>query len=171
MTYRALANDGQVVWLSSVSHLTIDQESRQRVRGLETDVTAMKRAEAQARESEERFRLLSEASRDAVIVHTGGAIVEVNQAFCDHFAGRGRGAGAGGRGLHRAGVAPHRPGPAGGRATAPTSSRPASQRRSPRVRGPEPGDALPREFARVVVLTDITDLKARAARVVHDANS
>jgi diguanylate cyclase (GGDEF)-like protein/PAS domain S-box-containing protein len=172
VTYRALANDGQVVWLSSVSHLTIDQEGRQRVRGLETDVTAMKRAEAQARESEERFRLLSEASRDAVIVHTGGAIVEVNQAFCDHFGWSAAEAlalaaedyiapeslptalarladGATGAyeltGLHRSGVRRVY----------------AAQSQETRYHG---------ELARVVVLTDITDLKAREARALHDAN-
>ena len=85
LTYRALSRADAVVWLSSVAHLTVDQEGRKRVRGVETDVTAMKRAEEDARESEQRFRLLSEASRDSVIVHTGGVIVEVNQAFCEQF--------------------------------------------------------------------------------------
>ena len=85
LTYRALSTTGAVVWLSSVARLTTDQSGRRRVRGVETDVTAMKRAEEEARESEERFRLLSEASRDSVIVRAGGVIVEVNQAFCDQF--------------------------------------------------------------------------------------
>jgi diguanylate cyclase (GGDEF)-like protein/PAS domain S-box-containing protein len=172
LTYRALSSTGQVVWLSSVAHLTIDQEGRRRVRGLETDVTAMKRAEAQARESEERFRLLSEASRDAVIVHTGGAIVEVNQAFCDQFGWRADEAlslrpedyiapesialanarladGTTGEyeliGLHRG----------GGRRWY------AAQSQEARYHG---------ELARVVVFTDITDLKEREARALHDAN-
>ncbi len=172
VTYRALSNDGQVVWLSSVSHLTIDQEGRPRVRGLETDVTAMKRAEAQARESEERFRLLSEASRDAVIVHTGGAIVEVNQAFCDQFGWSAAEAlalapedyiapeslpvalarmadGTTGAyeltGLHRSGVRRWY----------------TAQSQETRYHG---------EVARVVVLTDITDLKEREARALHDAS-
>jgi diguanylate cyclase (GGDEF)-like protein/PAS domain S-box-containing protein len=172
VTYRALSTAGEIVWLSSVAHLTIDQEGRRRVRGLETDVTAMKRAEAQARESEERFRLLSEASRDSVIVHTGGTIVEVNQAFCDQFgwtaeealqlrpedyiapesiavaldrlAGHTSGAYEL-TGLHRS----------GGRRWY------AAQSQQARYHG---------ELARVVVLTDITDLKEREARALHDAN-
>jgi diguanylate cyclase (GGDEF)-like protein/PAS domain S-box-containing protein len=172
LTYRALSSDGQVVWLSRVAHLTIDQEGRRRVRGLETDVTAMKRAEAQARESEERFRVLSDASRDSVIVHAGDAIVEVNQAFCDQF-----------------GWSPEealRLGPSD--YIAPESL----ARLQERLAG---GNADPFEIsgfhrtgsrrwysaqsleaqyhgqlAQVVVLTDITDLKEREARALHDAH-
>src|SRR6185437_3438056 len=51
VTYRALGTTGAVVWLSSVARLTTDQGGRRRVRGVETDVTAMKRAEDEARES------------------------------------------------------------------------------------------------------------------------
>jgi diguanylate cyclase (GGDEF)-like protein/PAS domain S-box-containing protein len=170
LTYRALHSDGDVVWLSSVARLVIDQGGRRRVRGVETDVTAMKRAEEQARESEQRFRLLSEASRDSVIVRSGDAIVEVNQAFCDQFgwspdeALRLRpgdylapesvdlvGRGAGGptdpvevTGLHRNGA----------------SRCYSAQSRVARFEG---------RSAQVVVLTDITDLKRREERALHDA--
>ncbi|HEY2789053.1 MAG TPA: diguanylate cyclase [Gaiellales bacterium] len=172
VTYRALSRDQRVVWLSSVAHLTIDQEGRRRIRGLETDVTAMKRAEEQARESEERFRLLSEASRDSVIVHTGGTIVEVNQAFCDQFGWSADEAlalrpedyiapesiavtlarladGTTGAfeltGVHRSGARRWY----------------AAQSQETRYHG---------RLARVVVLTDITDLKEREERALHDAN-
>jgi diguanylate cyclase (GGDEF)-like protein/PAS domain S-box-containing protein len=172
VTYRALSSDGQVVWLSSVSRRTIDQEGRRRVRGVETDVTAMKRAEAQARESEERFRLLSEASRDAVIVHTGGVIVEVNQAFCDHF---------GWSAAEALALAPKD-------YIAPESLRDALARMADGTTGAYELAGLHRsgvrrwyaaqsqetryhgELARVVVLTDITDLKEREARALHDAS-
>jgi diguanylate cyclase (GGDEF)-like protein/PAS domain S-box-containing protein len=172
VTYRALGTDGQVVWLSSVAHLTIDQEGRRRIRGLETDVTAMKRAEAQARESEQRFRLLSDASRDSVIIHSGGAIVEVNRAFCDQFGWsseealrlqsadyiapesiellRKRLAAADVEsfevtGLHRSG----------------TRRWYSAQSREGRYHG---------ELAQVIVLTDITDLRRREQRALHDAS-
>jgi diguanylate cyclase (GGDEF)-like protein/PAS domain S-box-containing protein len=172
VTYRALGSDGQVVWLSSVSRLTIDQEGRPRVRGLETDVTAMKRAEAQARESEERFRLLSEASRDAVVVHTGGVIVEVNQAFCDQF---------GWSAAEALTLAPED-------YIAPESIEVALARMADRTAGAYELIGMHRsggrrwyaaqsqetryhgELARVVVLTDITDLKEREARALHDAS-
>jgi diguanylate cyclase (GGDEF)-like protein/PAS domain S-box-containing protein len=172
LSYRALSTTGEVVWLASVAHLTIDQEGRRRIRGLETDVTALKRAEEQARESEERFRLLSEASRDSVIVHSGGAILEVNQAFCDQFGWTPEEALglrpedyvaaesialveariAGGEsgvyeiiGMHRSGARRWY----------------AAQSRETRYHG---------ELARVVVLTDITEMKEREARALHDAN-
>ncbi len=172
VTYRALSRDERVVWLSSVAHLTVDQEGRRRIRGLETDVTAMKSAEEQARESEERFRLLSGASRDSVIVHTGGTIVEVNQAFCDQFGWSAEEAlalrpedyiapesiavattrladGSTGAfeiaGVHRSGARRWY----------------AAQSQETRYHG---------ELARVVVLTDITDLKEREARALHEAS-
>ncbi|HEY3765843.1 MAG TPA: diguanylate cyclase [Gaiellales bacterium] len=172
VTYRAVGSEGQVVWLSSVAHLSIDQEGRRRIRGLETDVTAMKRAEAQARESEERFRLLSEASRDAVIVHTRGAIVEVNQAFCDQF---------GWTSEEALGLGPDD-------YFAPESAALARERLAHGTTGAYEVVGVHRsgarrwyaaqsqetryhgEVARVVVLTDITDLREREARALHDAH-
>jgi diguanylate cyclase (GGDEF)-like protein/PAS domain S-box-containing protein len=171
ITYRALSTGGAVVWLSRVARLTIDQEGRRRIRGLETDVTAMKRAEEQARESEQRFRLLSDASRDSVIVHCDGVIVEVNQAFCEQF-----------------GWTPDealrlQPGDY----IAPESLELVHRRIAERavdsfeVTGLHRGGArrwyaaVSREArfhgrdARVVVLTDITDLRQREQRALHDA--
>jgi diguanylate cyclase (GGDEF)-like protein/PAS domain S-box-containing protein len=172
VTYRALSASGEVVWLSSVARLTNDQAGRPRVRGVETDVTAMKRAEEDARESEQRFRLLSEASRDSVIVHTGGVIAEVNQAFCEQF------------GWTREEAVGLRPeqyiAPESIAAAAERLRRDASgdfevegihrsgarrwysaQSRGARFHGPR---------ARVVVLTDITDMRRREQRALHDAN-
>jgi diguanylate cyclase (GGDEF)-like protein/PAS domain S-box-containing protein len=172
VTYRALSTRGEVVWLASVAHLTIDQEGRRRIRGVETDVTALKAAEERARESEERFRLLSEASRDSVIVHSGGTILEVNQAFCDQFGWTPEEAlalrpedyvDAGSIALIEARVddgdsrvyeivGTHRSG---------ARRWYAAQSRETRYHG---------ELARVVVLTDITEMKQREARALHDAN-
>lgn len=169
LTYRAVAADGSVVWLASVARLAIDQEGRRRVRGLETDVTAMKRAEEQARESEQRFRLLSEASRDSVIVRSGDAIVEVNQAFCDQF---GWSPGEAlklrpGDYLAAESIALVRPragsGPVEviGRHRSGATRCYSAQSREARFDG---------RLAQVVVLTDITDLKRREERALHDAN-
>ncbi len=168
LTYRAVAADGSVVWLASVARLAIDQEGRRRVRGLETDVTAMKRAEEQARESEQRFRLLSEASRDSVIVRSGDAIVEVNQAFCDQF-GWSPGEALTLRPADYLGaesVALVRPGPESGpvevigRHRSGVTRCYSAQSREARFDG---------RLAQVVVLTDITDLKRREERALHDA--
>ncbi len=54
-----------------------------RLLGLLLDITDRKEAEEKLRESEERFRSLSEAAFEAILVHDGGRIVDVNQALCD----------------------------------------------------------------------------------------
>jgi two-component system sensor kinase FixL len=53
-----------------------------RVLGLMLDITDRKDAEEKLRESEERFRGLSEAAFEAILVHDGGRIVDVNHALC-----------------------------------------------------------------------------------------
>jgi diguanylate cyclase (GGDEF)-like protein/PAS domain S-box-containing protein len=170
-TYRALTRDGEVVWLSSVARLSIDQEGRRRVRVLDTDVTAMKHAEQQARESEQRFRLLSDASRDSVIVQVGDAIIEVNHAFCDQF-GWSSGEALGLRAVDY--IAPES-GDVLRRQLDMGSTEPfevigvhrageqrwySAQSRATRYHG---------QLARVVVLTDITDLKLREQSALHNA--
>jgi PAS domain S-box-containing protein len=54
-----------------------------RLLGLLLDVTEGREAEEKVRESEERFRSLSEAGFEAILVHDGGRIVDVNQVLCD----------------------------------------------------------------------------------------
>ena len=46
------------------------------------DITERKRAETTLQESEERFRQLSEAPFEAIVLHEQGTILEVNQSFC-----------------------------------------------------------------------------------------
>lgn len=53
--------------------------------GVAVDVTTMKRTEEALRESEERFRQLAEASFEAIAIHDGGRIVEVNESFAKMF--------------------------------------------------------------------------------------
>ena len=54
-----------------------------RLLGTLLDITERREAEQRLRESEERFRSLSEASLEAIFVHDGGRVVDVNQALCD----------------------------------------------------------------------------------------
>ena len=54
-----------------------------RLLGLLLDITDRKEAEEKLRDSEDRFRGLSEAAFEAILVHDGGRIVDVNQALCD----------------------------------------------------------------------------------------
>jgi PAS domain S-box-containing protein len=50
--------------------------------GFLLDITDRREAEERLRESEERFRGLSEASIEAILVHDQGRIVDVNHALC-----------------------------------------------------------------------------------------
>jgi PAS domain S-box-containing protein len=54
-----------------------------RLLGLLLDMSDRREAEEKLRENEERFRGLSEAAFEAILVHDGGRIVDVNQALCE----------------------------------------------------------------------------------------
>jgi PAS domain S-box-containing protein len=54
-----------------------------RLLGLLLDVTEGREAEEKLRESEDRFRSLSEAAFEAILVHDRGLVVDVNQALCE----------------------------------------------------------------------------------------
>jgi diguanylate cyclase (GGDEF)-like protein/PAS domain S-box-containing protein len=154
-----------------VARLTIDQEGRRRVRGIETDVTALKRAEEQARDSEARFRLLSDASRDSVVVHAGGTAVEVNQAFCRQFGWSPEEA----LGLQPEGyVAPESIDLLRAQRVAGSTAafeliglHRSGERRWYSALGRE--TRFHGELAQVLVLTDITELKRRETAALHDA--
>jgi len=49
------------------------------------DISVQKRREEELRESEERFRMLSDASTDGIAITRGGRFLEVNRAWCRMF--------------------------------------------------------------------------------------
>jgi PAS domain S-box-containing protein len=49
------------------------------------DVTERRQAEDAVRESEQRFRSLTEAAVDGVLIHDGGVILDANPSFCRMF--------------------------------------------------------------------------------------
>src|SRR5665213_680403 len=49
------------------------------------DISSQRRREAELRESEERFRMLSDAATDGIAVTRAGRFLEVNRAWCRMF--------------------------------------------------------------------------------------
>ena len=81
--YRVLRPDGDERIVHSRGHIVSDEHGKPiRVFGATQDVTEHKRAENALQESEERFRQLSDAAFEAIILHDQGTILEVNQSFC-----------------------------------------------------------------------------------------
>ncbi|MBD1917396.1 MULTISPECIES: PAS domain-containing protein [Cyanophyceae] len=67
VNYRIRRPDGEIRWLSDRGNIEVDSEGQPcRQLGMVIDVTAQKTAEATLRASEERFRLVSKATNDAI---------------------------------------------------------------------------------------------------------
>jgi PAS domain S-box-containing protein len=75
-----------MIWVSENVRAVRDADGRMiGCEGMSTDITARKHAERELTASEERFRQLSEAAFEGVIVDVGGHIVQANHAFCEMF--------------------------------------------------------------------------------------
>jgi PAS domain S-box-containing protein len=84
MEYRMLARDGQVVWFQDQISLVRDDRGQPLYwQGLKIDITKRKEAEAQARQSEERFSKAFRASPMAISITriSDGAFTDVNDSF------------------------------------------------------------------------------------------
>jgi PAS domain S-box-containing protein len=82
--YQFRKKTGEVLTgLLSASHVTINNEKC--ILASIGDITERKRAEEALRESEERFRRLSEAALEGIIFHEEGKIIEANKVFVTMF--------------------------------------------------------------------------------------
>ena len=62
-----------------------DSDKPKALVGSVQDITEHKQAEETLRESEERFRVLSEASFEGIVIHENGIIIDVNKTFTELF--------------------------------------------------------------------------------------
>jgi PAS domain S-box-containing protein len=78
--------DGKTGWLDTSKIPLRDLEGNVvGILGISTDITERKRAEDELRGSEERFRTLSEASFEGIIIHVNGRIIDVNKAAIEQM--------------------------------------------------------------------------------------
>jgi PAS domain S-box-containing protein len=83
---RTVHKNGRIVWLSTSGVPMLDENGTLLgYRGADTDITERKRAEEALRESEERFRRLSESAFEGIAIHDKGRILDGNQAFATMF--------------------------------------------------------------------------------------
>ena len=81
--FRYRSKDGQYKWIEiSVVNLLHDEDINGLL-GNYNDITERKRAEQDLRNSEERFRALSDAVFGGIIIHENGLILECNQGLSD----------------------------------------------------------------------------------------
>jgi two-component system cell cycle sensor histidine kinase/response regulator CckA len=85
LEYRIMAADGRTVWLRDMVTVVVEHKQAVTLRGVMVDITQRKRAEETLRESEERFRQLSEAANEGIAIHEDGRILEANQALATMY--------------------------------------------------------------------------------------
>ena len=74
--------DGTEVWIETSSHYYRDENGQIcGVEGIVRNITDRKRAEAELRDSEERFRRIQELSSTGIAVHEHGCITDCNQSM------------------------------------------------------------------------------------------
>jgi PAS domain S-box-containing protein len=84
--FRLIDKDGHIHWLEEHGKAYRDERGKiTGISGMLRDITERKRAEEALRESEEKFRNLTEEITDGVAVTVDGKNYWVNKAFCDIF--------------------------------------------------------------------------------------
>jgi len=81
-----VCKDGSTVWTEVKVGLLRDQDNRPvAILGVGRDISERKRAEDALRESERRFRTLSEAASEGIVIHKKGRILDASQRFAEMF--------------------------------------------------------------------------------------
>ncbi len=79
--WQNLKKDGTRIHVD-VNRTRIDLNGRLVNLALINDITERKRAEVALRESEERFKRLSDSTQEGIVIHVQGEVKEANKAFC-----------------------------------------------------------------------------------------
>src|SRR5215211_3082487 len=84
--YRLIARDGRVVWVHDEATLVRDEEGNALYwLGVQYDITEQKRIEEELRQSEERFKVLSQEVVEGIILSENGRIIDANRSVTEMF--------------------------------------------------------------------------------------
>src|ERR671921_1131626 len=84
--YRQIARDGRVVWVHDEATLIRDEEGNALYwLGVQYDITEQKRTEEELRQSEERFKVLSQEVVEGIILSENGRIIDANRSVTEMF--------------------------------------------------------------------------------------
>jgi len=79
-----IKSDGMPVWISANLRKRYDDEGNYNgYEGTIRDVTEIVKTEQKLKESEDRYRQLSELTFEGIIIHENGIVIEANKAICD----------------------------------------------------------------------------------------
>jgi PAS domain S-box-containing protein len=86
LDFRFVRPNGEIGWIHCVGKVIRDAEGKPlNFLGTQIDITDRKRAEEALKESEERFRHLSEATFEAIVFHDEGEILHANEQYYEMF--------------------------------------------------------------------------------------
>ncbi len=84
--HRMMHKDGSVRWILARGTFIRDKNGKPvRMIGTDTDVTDRIRAEKALKENQERFKKLSDAAEEGIVIHENGHIVDANEACARMF--------------------------------------------------------------------------------------
>lgn len=84
--HRARCRDGKLLWLSTRGAAIRDESGRPiRLMGTGTDITGFKTTELALQQNEAKFRSLSEAAFEGLLVLKGTRVLNANDKFCEMF--------------------------------------------------------------------------------------
>src|SRR5919106_648807 len=84
--YRQIARDGRVVWVHDEATLIRDEEGNALYwLGVQYDITEQKRTEEELKQSEERFKVLSQEVVEGIVLSENGRIIDANRSVTEMF--------------------------------------------------------------------------------------
>ncbi len=83
--FRGVRKDGSIIWMSALAN-RVDYEGQPAVQGMFLDINERKKAEDSLKESEEKFRTLSEELPNMIFINKRGKVVYANKK-CEEITG------------------------------------------------------------------------------------